>query len=576
MSGARRCVFASLQAVALCALLASTAGSVTNPRRDLSDPAFDASFVRLANGPTGGIVALWREKHGDDWRLYASASDPGSDTWSASSPLSSPGTDAWGAEAAVAANGSSLAIWSSSEGSHQIIKAAARAPGREWGDAQDISAPGGDAYHAQVAMGRSGSAVAVWSRSDGTRNVIQAAALPAGGAWGTPVDLSDAANVTRSPQVAIGGDGTAVAVWERSDGDYSSIQASVLAPGGTWLAPERLSIPGGAATAARVAMDDAGDTLAIWRWYDGTNWIVASSFRPAGHDWQRVRQVSTAGFSVGSPSLAMNGAGRAVAIWTDSSGVWSAQLGGDGRWARSRAVVASGGGTRSPSVAIDAAGDETALWAARGSLYGSFRASDADAWDDGQEVDCQAPNADTCFVAYQPRTVITAPGKAFAVWLESRDEHETVASATYDTTTPPDTTDDASDDDLSASSLADGGNTGVVVERTSPLLSGKRIRVTVRCPASHQCRGHVVLRRAPGLRALAGRAVRISPGRSTVLLLRLTGLPRSVLLKGARLRANVSVERVRRGRPAVVTSHGIVIVGRLARPSTAVKAGISG
>jgi hypothetical protein len=218
-------------------------------------------------------------------------------------------------------------------------------------------------------------------------------------------------------------------------------------------------------------------------------------------------------------------------------------------------------------VAIDGAGDEAALWIADGSVYGSFRASGADRWDGGQQVDCQGPNADVCFATYQPRAVITAPGKAFAVWLESRNEHEVVATATYDNTAPPDETDQSSGDETSTDSLADTelAGTGVVVERTSPLLAGRRIRVTLRCPIARPCRGHLVLRRATGIHALAGRSVRISPGRSTVFLLRLTGLPRSVLLRGARLRTHIRVERVQRGRQPVVSSHGLVIVGRRSR-----------
>jgi hypothetical protein len=564
----------SVPALMLAAFLVSPAGATTTPRHDVSDPAFDASFVRLVSGPSGGVVALWREKHGDDWRLYAAASDAGADALGDSSSLSKPGADALNAQAAMAANGASLAIWDSSDGTHQIIEASSRAPGGDWSEPQSVSAPGADAYHAQVAMGRGGSAVAVWSRSDGTRNVIQAAALPAGGTWGKPADLSDAANVTRNPQVAVGGDGTAVAVWERSDGDYSSIRASVLTPGGAWSLPQQLSVPGENATGARVAMDDAGDVLAIWRWYDGLNWIVASSFRQAGHDWQRVREVSISGFSAGPPGLAMNGSGRAVAIWPEASGVWTAQLAVDGRWSRQRRMDASGAGAPGPSVGIDATGDETAFWSGGGSLYGSFRASAADQWDSSQEVDCQGLNADICFSTYQPRAVMTGSGNAFAVWLESRNEHEVVASATYDNTTPPDTTDQSSDDELNTDSLTDGASTGVVVERTSPLLSGRRIRVTVRCAATRPCRGHLLVRRTTGVHALAGRSVRVLPGRSTVLLLRLTGLPRSVLLRGARLRASIGVQRARRGRGLLVSRHGLVIIGRVARPAPAVRHGI--
>ena len=190
--------------------------------------------------------------------------------------------------------------------------------------------------------------------------------------------------MTRTPQVAIGGDGTAVAAWQRSSGDYSTIQVAVLTHG-TWTPHARLSVPGENAVDPRVAMDDAGDAVVLWRWFDGANWLVESSFRPAAGSWQRVEQVSVAGFSALSPQLAMNGAGQAVAVWAYQSEVWSAQLGAGGRWSSERETPNSGSGSGSsaPSVAIDASGNETVVWASNGSVYGSFKPHDADAWDPG-------------------------------------------------------------------------------------------------------------------------------------------------------------------------------------------------
>ena len=68
--------------------------------------------------------------------------------------------------------------------------------------------------------------------------------------------------------------------------------------------------------------------------------------------------------------------------------------------------------------------------------------------------------------------------------------------------------------------------------------------------------------------ALAGMPVRVEPGRARTIVLRLTGLPDAVLWKGARLRVQISVQRVRRGR-LVLRGHALVIVGRHQRSSPA-------
>lgn len=441
---------------------------------------------------------------------------------------------------------------------------------------QNISAAGADAYHPQVALGRNGDAVAVWSRSSGASNVIQAATMATGAAWSAAVDLSVPANVTRTPQVAIGGDGTAVAVWQRASGDYATIQVSVLGHG-AWSAPLRLSIPGENAETPRVAMDDAGDAVVLWRWFDGANWLVDSSFRPAGGNWQRVEQVSAPGFSALALHLAMNRMGRAVAVWTYPSGVWSSQLGQGGRWSGEREVDSqdadSGSSSSAPSVAIDASGNEAVVWAWNGFVYGAFKAQDADAWDPEQVVDCNGGNDDTCFYPYQQRAAISTSGSAIALYMESRSEHEVLTSAVFDTKQPPsgsDNGDDGSSDDASADSLAiatDPG-TGTILDHIAALLPGKRIRVTVRCGNARSCRGQLVLRSRTAHVALAGLPVQVGPEHERTVVMRLTGLPGAVLWKGARLRVQVSVQRVRRGR-LVRRGHALVIVGRHPRPPRA-------
>ena len=50
-----------------------------------------------------------------------------------------------------------------------------------WLAPQDLSAAGQHAYDPQVAVDGQGNAIAVWQRSDGTNTIVQAAARAAGG-----------------------------------------------------------------------------------------------------------------------------------------------------------------------------------------------------------------------------------------------------------------------------------------------------------------------------------------------------------------------------------------------------------
>ena len=83
----------------------------------------------------------------------------------------------------------------------------------------------------QVAVDGRGNAIAVWSRSNGTNDIVQAAARAAGGSFGAPQDVSAAGQDAHVPQVAVDGRGNAIAVWSRSNGTNYIVQTAVRAAG---------------------------------------------------------------------------------------------------------------------------------------------------------------------------------------------------------------------------------------------------------------------------------------------------------------------------------------------------------
>ena len=100
-----------------------------------------------------------------------------------------------------------------------------------WLAPQDLSAAGQDAYDPQVAVDGQGNAIAVWSRFDGTNFIVQAAVRAAGGSFGAPQDLSAAGQDAHVPEAAVDGQGNAIAVWSRSNGTNYIVQAAVRAAG---------------------------------------------------------------------------------------------------------------------------------------------------------------------------------------------------------------------------------------------------------------------------------------------------------------------------------------------------------
>ena len=63
-----------------------------------------------------------------------------------------------------------------------------------------------------------------WQRSDGTNTRAEAATVSAAGAISAPTQLSDAGQNALSPPVSIDGAGNTIADWQRFDGTNDRIQ----------------------------------------------------------------------------------------------------------------------------------------------------------------------------------------------------------------------------------------------------------------------------------------------------------------------------------------------------------------
>lgn len=123
----------------------------------------------------------------------------------------------------VSADGNVTALWTESTGGRQIIRTASRPPGGGWGPVQALLPPTNNSYVHEVAVDSTGRAVAVWEqgtgviRADITDMTIWAAVRPGvAEPWGNPVPISPPGPPSSLiPQVAIGGKGDAVALWQQ-------------------------------------------------------------------------------------------------------------------------------------------------------------------------------------------------------------------------------------------------------------------------------------------------------------------------------------------------------------------------
>jgi len=212
----------------------------------------------------------------------------------------------------------------------------------------------GRSHRVQVAMRSDGTAVALWAL--GTAPLRVSRYVPATG-WETSTELvgAGAAEVVTAPyDVAAGGEGTAIAAWSfgsvtqptwsepEQDPYYNrQVYASRFAPEVGWQVATALSKETGAVVVRdvrSVAMDPEGDGVVVWTEHDGARTSVWASHYARGRGWGDSETISEALPAVDSwvkhywqmsAEVAMDREGRAIAIWSQSSGnrteVWASR-----------------------------------------------------------------------------------------------------------------------------------------------------------------------------------------------------------------------------------------------------------
>ncbi len=196
-----------------------------------------------------------------------------------------------------------------------------------------------------VAMDGSSTALAVWRASDG----IETNRLVAG-VWGTPEALEGpTADLLTPPFVAMNGSGGGVAAW--SNLSLSEIHASFFTAG-AW-APFEVIGTSGADT--RVAYSTNGDAAVIWR--DGSDIYTALSI---GLTWQPFTVIDSTGGNI--PDIGIDATGNAIAIWSGNNvadtlvSIW------DGATWSAPQTISEASGNSSPQIAVAPNGTAVAIW----------------------------------------------------------------------------------------------------------------------------------------------------------------------------------------------------------------------
>ena len=219
-------------------------------------------------------------------------------------------------------------------------------------------------------------------------------------------------------RTAAGGQGRAVAVWFQTVAVGSQYVPGIVAARRTtnhWEPAERIGFGSAEAQNPDVAMDLAGNALAVWE-QDGD--LYASTYSQAVGAWSTpdvLRAVISTETSF-RPRVAMNGDGVAIVVCAASDGgVYTAYYSVQSGWDVHQRVdvlstgwIGVPGENPEPRVAVDADGNGRAVWKAGGEIYSCRFDGATMAWEPAESIG----------TGRDPDLAMDKTGRAIAVWWD--------------------------------------------------------------------------------------------------------------------------------------------------------------
>lgn len=343
----------------------------------------DATEPQVAIGSNDHRHVIWTQTDGTRTDIWARAIR-GDALKAALRVENANAGDARSPQIVVDEDGNAIAVWSYFDGTNWRIQANRFTPPTEaeeeaadaadevaqgtWGTATIISGDGSDATAPQIAIGPNGNAIAVWVQSD---DRVYANRFT-GGAWGAAVAIDADTGEPEAPQIVIDGSNNAFVVWAQNDRIYENRYT------GGWGTAATIDDDSGTATEPQIAADGDGNAIAVWSQSDATVTNIWSAYFN-GNAWETAEKIETTGGSAETPQVAMNQSGNAIAVWSHKASSPRVRIRGNhftpGRgWASGTdlidnfspdvytANITDKGISTEPQVAIDDDGNALVVW----------------------------------------------------------------------------------------------------------------------------------------------------------------------------------------------------------------------
>lgn len=399
------------------------------PDTTINDP-------HVARSMTGDAMAIWT----NNVNVYASIFTASGGTWGNDAIVSATGTAKSHLRLAMDNSGNAMAVWSDNAAGPNDYLSARYYNGASWGTTTlNIAAASGTPNNSQVAFDANGNAIVVWLQN----NRVYANRYT--GTWAGAQIIDAGATIAYKPQLAVFDNGDAIAVWAQNDGMTDVIYANYYTNGGTWGGATPLdTTPAANASVPQVALDKAGNAMAVWLEGNAPPYAVYAEYYDSGTGWTLTPtplETDVNGVSITNiPQLGMDGDGNAIAIWR------AAPTGGNDRLRYARYNGTSWGtpgnvdngfsDSTEASLAMDSEGHAIVVWLEHADAMASVDSTWANRYRNTGSGGWAGPvlleNDDTAPTS-APKVSMDYNGTAAAVWLQDKgNTYNTTWSARFE------------------------------------------------------------------------------------------------------------------------------------------------
>ncbi len=274
--------------------------------------------VQIAGDSSGNAIAVWGSTDGistSDIMFNRYVAGIG---WTGAAPLEGGPLTAGSARIGMDASGNAIAAWNQDGGTgDNDILSSRYVPGTGWTAPVPLETSLDPAFTPEIAVNSAGDAIAVWTQFDGVMINLWAASFRPASGWGaaTLVETDDLWMVQGGLQVGIDGTGAGTAAWHSSDGVNFRVWTGRYSPAAGWTSVELLGeLMNG--ESPKLAVNPSGATGIVWLHADGYRGNALFSSHDGAGPWTSPAFIEFYDIQCGSPVLAFDSAGNAIALWS--------------------------------------------------------------------------------------------------------------------------------------------------------------------------------------------------------------------------------------------------------------------